>query len=625
MAQISAGYETLDMTSWVFPVLNALHRVADSDPSWVKLSADDNDPFGHASYNHDAFTIYVRLIGTAFGDFDTKGVPHSGVVHEAVLFTASNALAPQFSGLSLSVNDVLAALGSQSPSQLTTLLNPGDDTLYGLGRDVGRNSIDPLGDHLLGGPGNDSIFGHGGHDTLEGGAGDDVIHTVDSHTEEGWGAKSSVVDGGQGHDTISYQDAPFGVAVDLSGGAGTDTVSNVEVAMGSGFSDTMSGSTAADTLFGGGGDDHLDGGDGADYLRGDAGSDRYVGGTGADVIDADVGDQSVDAGAGDDLVIISKAAAGEAVRLTALALGDGDDQVVFNATAGLSMTVDGGAGANRVEFNPGDAATVDVYLNQAHSGSGLVLTGVTQINAQYGAPAMHLVGGDQAETISGGGNADVIDGGGGNDYLAENLAPTGIGKPETITGGAGDDTIAGAGGANFLTGGDGADYIIGGFGFDRTNGNAGNDTVNGSLGDDWVTGGRDDDRLAGDVGSDILNGNLGNDTADGGDGADVVRGGQGDDLLFGGNGDDYLTGDLGDDELWGGAGADVFRAFAGGGHDVINDFNPAEGDRILFDPGTQHTETQVGTDVVVDLGGGSLLVLKFTTLAGLGSGWIVAG
>jgi Ca2+-binding RTX toxin-like protein len=205
----------------------------------------------------------------------------------------------------------------------------------------------------------------------------------------------------------------------------------------------------------------------------------------------------------------------------------------------------------------------------------------------------------------------------GNDSLQASAS-----TPE-IHGGAGDDTLTGWAGADFLTGDDGDDAINGGPAFDRTNGNAGNDTVHGNGGDDWVTGGKDNDQLFGDDGADILNGNLGADTADGGAGNDTVRGGQGDDVLHGGAGDDYLTGDLGNDTLEGGPGADSFRAFAGGGSDVVIGFNPAEGDRIVLDPGTSYVATQSGADVLLDLGGGAQTVLRNVQLVSLTPGWIV--
>jgi Ca2+-binding RTX toxin-like protein len=205
----------------------------------------------------------------------------------------------------------------------------------------------------------------------------------------------------------------------------------------------------------------------------------------------------------------------------------------------------------------------------------------------------------------------------GSDNLQASAA-----TPE-LHGGAGDDTLSGWAGASFLTGDDGNDVINGGSGFDRTNGNAGNDTIHGAPGDDWVSGGKNDDVLYGDDGQDIVNGNLGNDTAGGGLGNDTVRGGQGDDMITGGAGDDYVSGDLGNDTMTGGTGADIFRGFSGGGSDVITDFNRAEGDRIVLDPGTVHTETQAGADVIVMLGGGAQLTLKNVQLASLSPGWIV--
>jgi serralysin len=214
-----------------------------------------------------------------------------------------------------------------------------------------------------------------------------------------------------------------------------------------------------------------------------------------------------------------------------------------------------------------------------------------------------------APDVHGSAGADSITGGSGAD---------------AIDGGAGDDVIGGGGGLNYLRGGDGADQVTGGSTFDDINGNQGDDTAHGGGGDDWVVGGKDDDVLYGDAGWDIVYGNLGNDSCDGGDGSDLLRGGQGDDVLAGGAGDDWLSGDRGDDTLTGGAGADVFHSFGDAGIDRIADFDAAEGDRLLLDPGTSYTVAQAGADVVVSMAGGGEVVLFGVTLASLPSGWIVA-
>src|SRR5258707_1994114 len=62
----------------------------------------------------------------------------------------------------------------------------------------------------------------------------------------------------------------------------------------------------------------------------------------------------------------------------------------------------------------------------------------------------------------------------------------------------------------------------------------------------------------------------------GSSGADTIDGGSGNDTIVGGAGTDYLTG---------GRGADTFVFGAHSQYDVITDFNPAEGDRILLDLG----------------------------------------
>jgi Ca2+-binding RTX toxin-like protein len=145
-----------------------------------------------------------------------------------------------------------------------------------------------------------------------------------------------------------------------------------------------------------------------------------------------------------------------------------------------------------------------------------------------------------------------------------------------------------------------------------------------------VVGGQGQDELYGDEtpwgygigGNDIVFGNLGADTCSGGPGDDVVRGGQGEDLLYGDEGDDYLSGDRGADTLSGGAGADRFHTFGEAGIDRVLDFDSAEGDRVMVDPGAHYTVSQEGADVVIHVDGDAVMTLTGVTLAALPSGWI---
>jgi Ca2+-binding RTX toxin-like protein len=197
---------------------------------------------------------------------------------------------------------------------------------------------------------------------------------------------------------------------------------------------------------------------------------------------------------------------------------------------------------------------------------------------------------------------------------------------DSIDGLAGDDTIIGSTGNNTLYGGDGADSIVGGSGFNVVNGNKGDDTIVGhSTTGDSIYGGQNDDVIdvRASTGHNTVNGNLGDDTIYAGSGGDFIRGGQGDDRLFGGSGADTLSGDRGHDTLTGGAGPDLFHQFPGGGVSVVTDYNSAEGDQVWLDTGSHYTISQSGADAVIDLGGGTQIILQNTNVQAQPAGWIV--
>jgi len=74
--------------------------------------------------------------------------------------------------------------------------------------------------------------------------------------------------------------------------------------------------------------------------------------------------------------------------------------------------------------------------------------------------------------------------------------------------------------------------------------------------------------------------------------------------------------------MTGGAGADTFNVFAGGGNDVITDFNAAEGDKVHIEGNVPYTVAQVGSDVVITLAGHETVTLQHVDLSALGDGWI---
>jgi acid phosphatase type 7 len=119
----------------------------------------------------------------------------------------------------------------------------GDDTLSA---GAGSNS-------LTGGDGNDKLTSLGGTDWLDSGAGNDTLIG---------GAGDDTMIGGAGSDTADYSGAGSAVRVDLSltapqstGGAGTDTLSDLENITGTSSSDRLVGNEAVNTILAGGGAD----------------------------------------------------------------------------------------------------------------------------------------------------------------------------------------------------------------------------------------------------------------------------------------------------------------------------------------------------------------------------------
>lgn len=95
---------------------------------------------------------------------------------------------------------------------------------------------------------------------------------------------------------------------------------------------------------------------------------------------------------------------------------------------------------------------------------------------------------------------------------------------------------------------------------------------------------------------------------------DSFTGSVGKDVLVGRGGNDELGGRQGRDVLIGGGGSDTFEFAAGMGRDVIKDFDALGGgmlqDYIQSAFANVDSIEQVGSDTVVDFGGGDMFVLK---------------
>jgi len=333
----------------------------------------------------------------------------------------------------------------------------GVDTLTDIENLVGSAFADVLtGDFLAnaidGGNGADTINGGGGDDVLTGGLGDDRLT------------------GGDGIDTVSYQLATAAITLTLAsaaaqatGGAGSDTVVQVENIIGSAFGDTLTGSGLANVLTGGAGDDQLAGGAGDDVLIGGAGDDILNGGADADTAD------------------YSAAEAGVRVRLMTLAaqntLGAGidtltgvevligsayDDQLFGDASANLfeggvgDDILNGGGGIDIASYRSASSGvTVDLGVTVAQNTLGAGTDQLTLIES--------LIGSAFGDTLTGTETVNRLEGLDGDDRL------TGLGGADTLFGGFGDDILLGGGDNDTLLGGTGENTLDGGLGFDTVN------------------------------------------------------------------------------------------------------------------------------------------------------------
>ncbi|MES2942299.1 MAG: calcium-binding protein [Pseudomonadota bacterium] len=296
-----------------------------------------------------------------------------------------------------------------------------DDVLQG---NAAGNALEGLG-------GNDSLSGLDGNDSLTGGIGDDTL------------------DGGTGSDTVDYSSAASAVLVRLagttahaSGGAGTDSLQNIEHVNGSNFDDTLVGSGRANQLVGNDGDDILNGAGGVDTMEGGAGDDRYT-------VD-DTNDQVTELIDGGIDTVFSEVKFYflppdvENLRITNTGTANGTGNELDNVIyAGQGNNILNGANGNDTASFAFASASVNASLNSrsATGASGLDLLLYFE----------NLEGSKYQDKLTGSTRANNIDGGMGKDTLL------GAANNDTLTGGRGNDVLRGGQGQDSLEGGLGAD------------------------------------------------------------------------------------------------------------------------------------------------------------------------
>ena len=230
-------------------------------------------------------------------------------------------------------------------------------------------------DSLIGGAGNDTIFGQDDNDTLIGGTGNDYLDG---------GNDDDVLDGGDGADT-------------LIGGAGNDTLNgghDDDSVDGGAGNDWLTGDLGNDTVRGGDGDDSVFGAEGDDVMFGDAGNDSMEGWLGNDSMYGGDGDDYMDASVGDDL----------------LEGGDGNDTLLGGSDIGAD-TLRGGAGNDELSAGGGD----DIL--DGGEGADVLFAADGNDLLDGGAGDDTLDGWTENDTLAGGLGNDLLTGGDGTDVF----------------------------------------------------------------------------------------------------------------------------------------------------------------------------------------------------------------
>ena len=595
--------------------------------------------------------------------------------HDIIINTASNVSLDggagddaiyNNSGTNVSINGGTGndTLNNVKGSNVIIIDEEGDDYLYnsegsnvtmdgGTGNDTLINS-EGSNVTMDGGTGNDSIenTGLGSNVTISGGDGSDTIYNNSFDVS---------IDGGDGDDIITNSINNYSIQksnATISGGAGNDSIVNVDAVNvtfkysdGDGL-DTVYGFNATSTLKIGGGTDT--------YSITESGSDIIV----------TVGDGSItlkDAASLSAVNISGKEVNPLLITLTegadtydntldgATILALAGDDTIYNSSLGSDVSIDGGAGDDRV-INRASSVSIaggagndyisnyygtNLFISGGDGNDSISNTGTTIQSANGDQTIMSadnatLDGGDGDDDINSDGSNVSINAGNGNNLIRNG------GSNVSINAGDGDDYISSDGSNVSINAGDGNNFIYNGHGDGISiNAGTGNDsntndegvnalinagdgadsirnfaynvTINAGDGNDTITNYRSavDSKAATNV---DINAGAGNDSIDNSGDSVSIDAGDGDDTITTSGANVTVTGGKGDDSITTSGANVTFTYNDGDGLDTVYGFNATSTLKIGGDTGTYSTQTS-GNDIVVTVGDGSITLKDAASLS----------
>jgi Ca2+-binding RTX toxin-like protein len=290
-------------------------KVAENMTAVTTVAATDPDAAAALSYSiaggTDAskFTINASTGALAFisaPNFEAPTDSGTNNVYDVIVNVSDGSL-NDTQAIAVTVTDVLIE---------TIVGGAGNDVLYGTSGDD-RFDISAGGnDYVYAGGGNDTIDAGSamtGADTIDGGSGSDTLNLSGTYTNLTFGASTMtgveniVLAAGSNYNLITNNATVLsGLSLAINGaalGAGNTLTLNASAESDTTATYVVTGGSGNDSLTAGAGNDTLTGGAGNDTLIGGAGNDLLTGGAGQDTLTGGVGNDTFKFGATSDTIV----------------------------------------------------------------------------------------------------------------------------------------------------------------------------------------------------------------------------------------------------------------------------------------------------------------------------------